>query len=78
MDFLEQVADGLAQDVLKVVEATGDEDVITRIKKELGTSSTTLEEAYMTAIRVRRAENRGRALLSSIAKEAGLPASGRE
>ncbi|MDA5094858.1 hypothetical protein O2N63_12260 [Aliiroseovarius sp. KMU-50] len=74
MDFLEQVADGLAQEVLKVVDATGDEDVITRIKKEVGTSSTTLEEAFMTAIRVRRAEKRGRALLKEIAKSAATNA----
>lgn len=72
MDFLEQVADGLALDVLKVVEATGDESVITRIKSELGTNSSTLEEAYMTAIRVRRSERRGREVLKKITQDAGL------
>lgn len=72
MDFLEQVADGLAQDVLKVVEATGDESVITRIKGELGTNSSTLEEAYMTAVRIRRSEKRGREVLKKIAQDAGL------
>ncbi|UWQ05975.1 hypothetical protein [Aliiroseovarius crassostreae] len=70
MDFLEQVADELATDVLKVVDATGDESIITRIKKEVGISSTTLEEAFMTAVRVRRAEVRGRALLREIANDA--------
>ncbi|WP_424943101.1 hypothetical protein [Aliiroseovarius crassostreae] len=72
MNFLEQVADALAQDVLKVYEATGDESVITKVKNELSTNSSTLEEAYMTAIRVRRSEKRGRELLQRIKQDAGL------
>lgn len=72
MNFLEQVADALAQDVLKVYEATGDENVITKVKNELSTNSSTLEEAYMTAIRVRRSEKRGRELLQRIKQDAGL------
>lgn len=67
MDFLEQVADDLAQDVLKVVDATGDEDVIMEIGKTINASSATLGEAYMTAVRVRRAEFRARGVLKKIA-----------
>jgi ABC-type molybdenum transport system ATPase subunit/photorepair protein PhrA len=66
MDILTQVADKLAQEVLKVERETGNEDLVEEIKKVIGASSTTLEEAYMTAIRVRRAEARARALLDDI------------
>ena len=72
MDFLEQVADDLAKDVLKVVDALDDEEIIMQISKTITASSATLGEAYMTAIRVRRAEARGRRFLEAhIAKNAG-------
>ena len=66
MDMLIQVADGLARDVLEVVRETGDEDIIDEVKKSIGASSTTLEEAFLTAVRIRRAEDRARALLEDI------------
>ena len=66
MDLLTQVADKLAQDVLEVERETGDEDLVEQVKKAIGASSTTLEEAYMTAVRVRRAEARARALIDDI------------
>lgn len=58
MELLERVADELAKEVLDLVDKTGDEDIVDQIKKIIGTSSTTLEEAYLTAVRVRRAEKR--------------------
>ncbi|GGD31882.1 hypothetical protein [Sinisalibacter lacisalsi] len=63
MGLQDDVADKLAQEVLALVAETGDEEVVEEIKKVIGTSSTTLEEAYMTAVRVRRAEGRALALL---------------
>ncbi|TYB81515.1 hypothetical protein [Maritimibacter fusiformis] len=66
MDILNQVADKLAQEVLEVERETGDEDIVDEVKKTIGASSTTLEEAYMTAVRVRRAEARARALIEDI------------
>ena len=68
MDFLEQVADDLAKDVLKVVDALDDEEIIMQISKTITASSATLGEAYMTAIRVRRAETRARQSLKQIAE----------
>ncbi|WP_421704180.1 hypothetical protein [Aliiroseovarius sp.] len=68
MDLLEQVADKLAQDALEAVRVTGDEDIITQVMKSVGSSSTTLEEAFMTAVRIRRAEARGRALLDDLVR----------
>ena len=64
MSLQDDVADRLAIKVLEIVDETGDEDVIEEVKKVIGTSSTTLEEAYMTAVRVRRAEARALALLA--------------
>ncbi len=66
MDILNEVADKLAQEVLEVERETGDEDIVDEVKKTIGASSTTLEEAYMTAVRVRRAEARARALIEDI------------
>lgn len=63
MDLQGEVADELARAALDLAEQTGDESIVDDIKKVIGTSSTTLEEAYMTAIRVRRAETRALALI---------------
>ncbi len=64
MEFLEQVADGLAKEALEIEEATGDEELINEIMKTIGASSTTLEEAFLTAVRIRRAEARALAVLA--------------
>ncbi len=63
MDYLEQIADSLAKDVLDVEAATGDEELVNNVMKTIGASSTTLEEAFLTAVRIRRAEGRARALI---------------
>ncbi len=72
MDLQERVADELASAVLELSEAANDPDLVEEIKKVVGTSSTTLEEAYMTAVRVRRAEKRAYELLARYRKEKGL------
>jgi len=64
MGLQDDVADRLAREVLALVDETGDEDIIEDVKQVIGTSSTTLEEAYMTAVRVRRAEGRALALMA--------------
>ncbi len=58
MDYLEQIADGLAREVLEIEDLTGDEDLAKEVAREIGSSSTTLEEAFLTAMRIRRAEAR--------------------
>ena len=72
MDLLEQVADKLAQEVLDAAHMTGNEDLVNEVKKTIGASSTTLEEAYMTAIRIRRAEARGRDRLRALLQDETL------
>lgn len=66
MQLIDDVADRVAIEVLKLVDETGNPDIIEEVKKVIGTSSQTLEEAFMTAIRVRRAEARAMDLLGSL------------
>ena len=56
--LLFEVADELARESLELFEKTGDEDIFQEVTKIIGASSQTLEEAYKTAVRVRRAEKR--------------------
>ncbi|MCO6381935.1 MAG: hypothetical protein JXQ91_03885 [Vannielia sp.] len=65
MGVLEDLADELAKDTIANAARLGDEDeVIRAVAKKLGTSSTTMEETFMTSIRVRLAERRARAFLT--------------
>ncbi len=64
MDYLEQIADNLAREVLEVEEVTGDEELAKDVMKTIGASSTTLEEAFLTALRIRRAEARALKVIS--------------
>ena len=62
--ILFDVADELAQRSLEIFEATGDEEIFAEVTKIIGTSSQTLEEAFKTAVRVRRAEKRALDMLA--------------
>ncbi len=73
MGVMEDVTDDLAQLALKLEEQTGDEKVINKIADALGNSSPTMEETFLTAVRIRRAERRARAVIAEIAGSA-LPA----
>jgi len=72
MDLQERVADELAKVVLELSEALNDPGIVDEVKKVVGTSSTTLEEAFLTAVRVRRAERRAYELLDRLRRESGL------
>ncbi len=63
MGITEDMADALAVKTIKYLDATGDEEIIAQIVKSLGEMSQTAEEAFMTAIRVRRANIKAMALL---------------
>ncbi|RVT85841.1 hypothetical protein DXV76_08855 [Rhodobacteraceae bacterium CCMM004] len=67
MSILERLADELAQEALAKAEALDDEGIVQRVGEVIGASSTTMEEAFLTAVRVRRAEARARQLLASLA-----------
>lgn len=64
MDLVQQIADELAIEALAVMERTGDEGVLKEVASAVGASSTTMEEAFLTAVRVRRAQGRAKDVLA--------------
>jgi len=64
MGVTEDLADELAQEAIKYIDATGDEQIIADLVKVLGATSQTAEEAFLTSVRVRRANARARRLLA--------------
>lgn len=69
MGIVEDVADELALESLKIINATGDDAFVQRVADTIGGSSQTMEEAYLTAVRVRRAEQRAREMIKQIKEE---------
>lgn len=64
MSIAEELADRLAQDVIEAMDIMEDEDLPKDIAKLLGASSQTSEEAFLTAMRVRLANRKARAMLA--------------
>jgi hypothetical protein len=64
MGVAEDLADALARDVLAAQDEMGQERFYLEVAKMLASMSPTMEEGFMTAIRVRLAERRGRDLLA--------------
>jgi len=63
MSVTEDLADALAQDVIKALDLMGDEELINQVAGVLGASSQTAEEAFLAAVRVRRANIKARTML---------------
>ena len=79
MSLADDLANKLAAKVIAHVEKTGDEDIIKIMSQSLGDSSQTLQEAFVTSIRVQRAAMRAdRQLRARIAEieGAGKPPAG--
>jgi len=74
MGIVEDVADELALESLKFINATGDDSFVKQVADTIGGSSQTMEEAYLTAVRVRRAEQRARQLLDKLKADMARPA----
>lgn len=70
-DYTLEKANELADLALAEQAASGDEKIVVDIGEVLGASSQTLQEAYLTAVRVRRAEARARAMLAEAAAKRG-------
>jgi hypothetical protein len=70
MALTEDMADEIAQLALADELRTGDESIIQKVAEILGSSSQTLQEAFLTSIRVRRAEKRARDMLADRAAKA--------
>ena len=76
MSRADEIADDLASQTMEIINATGNDDIVNEVSSALGGYSQTLEELFMTAIRVRRAEQRARSILAAQRKAAGLPDNG--
>lgn len=70
MDLTQGLADALARDTIDAMERLGDDRLYVEVGKVLGASSTTLQEAFLTSIRVRLAERRGRVFLEATLRAA--------
>lgn len=70
MSVLEDLADALAKEVIAAVDELGDDQLIDEIGKQLAASSSTMQEAYMTSIRMRLSDRRARAWLRTRLEQA--------
>ena len=73
MAIMDDLADELAQKALDIEAQTGDEKVIAKIADAIAFSSPTMEETFLTAVRIRRAERRAREIIKSFEKPALPP-----
>lgn len=69
MGVTEDLADELALQVIEYVDASGDNDFVSEIVKLLGATSQTAEEAFLTSMRVRRANFKAREMLKERIKK---------
>ena len=67
--YVEKIAGELADLALADEKRSDDEKIVNEISEIVGSSSQTLQEAYLTAVRVRRAEKRARSLLAERAAQ---------
>jgi hypothetical protein len=70
MSVTEDLASDLARDTIAAMETYGNDRLYVEVSAVLGATSTTLQEAFLTAIRVRLAERRARTFLEETVKAA--------
>ncbi|MEI4486419.1 hypothetical protein V8J36_09470 [Frigidibacter sp. MR17.14] len=68
MALVDDLGDALARDVLAAQDELGDDRFYDKVSRTVGALSPTLQEAFMTSIRLRLAEMRGRAFLEASLK----------
>ena len=68
MSFIQDLADDLAKDVIAAMDELKDDRFYEEVGKVLLAASPTLQEAFMTSIRIRLAERRGRDFLDRTLK----------
>lgn len=69
MGVLEDLADKLAEETMELSAELGDDEIFEEISKIIGATSTTLQETYLTSIRLRTAAARGHEALANIAAQ---------
>ena len=65
MALINDLAEELAREAIALSQKTGEIEFPEDLGKDIGRTSTTLEEAYMTALRLLRAAERARAVLAA-------------
>lgn len=60
MSVVESIGDALAKTTLDAMDTIDDDRFYEKVSRVIGASSPTLQEAFLTAIRVRLADRRGR------------------
>ncbi|MCU0803321.1 MAG: hypothetical protein MUD11_16450 [Rhodobacteraceae bacterium] len=70
MALLDDLAEKLSQDVIDAMDALGDDRLHEQVSKVLMAASPTVQEAFMTCMRFRLAERRGRKFLEQTIKAA--------
>ncbi len=73
MAVMDDIADELAIKALDLEKRTKDEGLVRKIADALATSSPTMEETFLTAVRIRRAERRARAMIDAMEKGEAPP-----
>lgn len=63
MAVVDELSDALARDVLAAQDEMGNDRFYLDVAKVLSTLSPSMEEGFLTAIRIRMAERRGREFL---------------
>ena len=71
MNTVERLAAELAEDTMKAMNALGDTQLHYEVAKVIGASSQSLEEAYLTEMRVRLTERQARRFLEQLVKDRG-------
>ena len=68
MALLDELADALAFDTMEAMKEFDDDRFFMEVGKVIGTSSPSLQEAFLTSVRLRMAEARGRKFLEQTLK----------
>ncbi|MEO5615870.1 MAG: hypothetical protein ABIR04_13240 [Cypionkella sp.] len=68
MGVVEDMGDALARDVIAAMEELDDHRLPDKVSKVLLDASPTMQEAFLTAYRVRVAEQRGRKFIDALLK----------
>lgn len=63
MGIIEDLGDDLAREVLAAQDELGDDRFYEKVAKAVGELSPTLQESFLTSVRIRLAHQRGRRLL---------------
>lgn len=69
MSLTEDIADELAKKTMVIIGGTDDNELVNDVATAIGASSATLQEAYLTAMRIRRAENRAFVIMDKFEKD---------